>query len=143
MSYILDITTNTDYTDDLSRNIIGIKAKKVFVTDIEFKTIIDEHWTGNEQRRAQWSVPRRSWSFEFEKTPSNAIKMQNLFTNVKGKFKAFTVIIPKLDSDGLVFSGEETAEFTIRFDMDKLAINVQEMGYKTFKVDVIQVFDTV
>ena len=58
--YNLDVSTNEDYYDyELNQEVTGIAALKVYDYSLEYKTLIDEKFTGNEQRRDVWSQPRR------------------------------------------------------------------------------------
>ena len=47
----LDITTNTDYKAAGNLEVWGITALQLYSYTLEFNTLVDEKWTGNEQRR--------------------------------------------------------------------------------------------
>lgn len=117
----------------------GVKIQKTYTASIEFKTLVDEHFTGNEQRRDQWTKPRRSWVLEFEKTPDNARIMEKFFIRQKGRKRAFQWKWDKY-VDGYDTGGDD-ATYTVRFDTDKIEFNIMEMGYRTFKVTIVQVMN--
>jgi phage-related protein len=131
----LDTTKNYDYDSTLAS--VGIKCKAVYTGSIEFKTLVDEKFSGHEQRRDEWSVPRRGWVLEFEKTPATARQLESFFIRCKGKKKAFQWTWPGR-MDGFDFGGDDQL-YLVRFDTDKLEFDALEMGYKTFKVPIIQV----
>ena len=84
----LDITTNSDYkSGDLE--VRGIMASQVYSYTLDYKTLIDEKWSANEQRRAQWTYPRRSWTLEFQKNAEGGRKFEEFFKECRGRFKAF------------------------------------------------------
>ena len=50
--YNLDISTNEDYYDYLiNEQVTGIAALKVYSYTLSYNTLIDDKFTGNEQRR--------------------------------------------------------------------------------------------
>lgn len=139
---ILDTSKNTSF--DVNAGLVtkvtcGVKCLMTYTASVEFKTLVDDHFSGNEQRRDQWTNPRRSWILEFEKTPANAKIMIDFFIRQKGKKRTFYW---KWDSvvDGLNTGGNDVT-YKVRFDTDKLDLTYMEMGYNTFKVPIIQVMD--
>ena len=141
---ILDTTTNLDFSEIISiLNSVtaGVKCLKTYTASIEFKTIVDDHFTGNEQRRDQWSTPRRGWILEFEKTPETSKIMEKFFIRQKGRKRAFSWTWTKT-VDGFDTSGDDIT-YKVRFDADKIDFNISEMGYRTFKVPIIQVMSGV
>ena len=141
---ILNTTTNLDFNEIalLTTPITcGVKCLKTYTSSIEFKTLIDDHFSGNEQRRDQWTLPRRGWVLEFEKTPDSARIMEKFFIRQKGRKRAFQWTWNKI-VDGYDTSGDNVI-YTVRFDVDKIDFDIIEMGYRTFKVPIIQVMSGV
>lgn len=132
----LDTTKNEAYDEVLGT--IGIRCLKVYTGSIEFKTYVDEKFTGHEQRKDAWTNPRREWILEFEKTPDSARLLEWFFIKCKGRKKAFYWKWNRYDVDGLDLGGDDITYY-VRFKEDKLEFNVLDMGYKTFKVVITQV----
>lgn len=138
MDYV-DFTTNEDRFDNsLQTTIIGLQALEVYELDIEFKTIIDEAWSGNEQRRAQWSNPRRTWTLKFQKTPKNGKKFREFFIKMRGQYHAFYFKWSSYNSYG-EFTGGDDNWYLVRFNSDKLNEEVDYLGYQTFSIGLIEV----
>lgn len=133
----LDISTNSDYkTGDLE--VWGIMALQVYSYTIQYSTMIDEKWTANEQRRSQWTNPRRRWTLEFQKTPEGGVKFENFFKECRGRFKAFKFKWSKTYED-LTNMGGDDEWYYVRFDSDSLRMEVDYMGYRHFTIDLIEV----
>ena len=134
----LDISTNENYTDgNEGLDVWGIVAVQVYDYNISYNTLVDEKWTGNEQRRAQWTYPRRSWTLEFEKDALGAEKFEKFFQTVKGKFKAFKFKWSKYASDGSPMGGDDKWYYC-RFNSDDLKCSVDYYGYRTFQIEIIE-----
>jgi hypothetical protein len=119
--------------------VTGIKALEIYTAAIEYKTIITETWTGNEQRRDQWTYPRYTWNLTFEKDPKYAREMQAFFMRQIGRKKAFQWTWNKYNSYGEDIGGDDQL-YVVRFDTDKLEIDANYWGYKVFKVPIIRLF---
>jgi phage-related protein len=130
----LDTSINSEYNVDTQ--VTGVKCLAVYNASIEFKTIVDEAYTAHEQRDDQWSLPRRAWILEFEKSPKSARDLEAFFIRHKGKKKAFNWKWDKI-VNGMDTGGDDVV-YKVRFDVDKLEAEVMEMGYKKFKVPIIQ-----
>lgn len=117
--------------------VCGCKCLYAYSATTEFKTVIDEHFSGNEQRRDQWTTPRRSWVLEFAKTPDNFRQIDAFFVRQKGRKRAFRWTWFRT-VDGMDTGGDGNT-YTVRFDTDKLDYQMLEMGYATFKVPIVQV----
>lgn len=100
--------------------------KQAHVTSVEFNTLVDETFTGSEQRRDVWSIPRHTWQLDFEKNQVDRTDFITFFTNQKGRKNAFN------------WTWNENT-YLVRFDTDKLDFNVLEMGYSTFSITLVQV----
>lgn len=132
----LDITTNSDYKSG-DMDVRGIMASQVYSYSVEYKTLVDEKWSANEQRRAQWSHPRRSWTLEFQKTPEGGRKFEEFFHECRGRFKAFKFKWSKTYED-LNDMGGDDVWYTVRFDSDSLTQTVDYLGYRVWQVKIIE-----
>lgn len=106
--------------------------KQAHVSSVEFNTIVDETFTGGEQRRDLWSSPRYKWTLAFEKSQVDRASLVAFFVNQKGKKNAFNWV---WDSA----KGGDGNTYLVRFDTDQLDLNILEMGYSTFSINLVQV----
>lgn len=97
----------------------------------KFNTLIDEAITANQSVRTLWTTPLKSWELEFEKNQENREKIEAFFISKRGKFKSF-------QWTWAADKGGDGAEYTVRFDTDKLDLDIMEMGYGTFKIPIKQ-----
>lgn len=135
----LDVTSNSDYRDDsIGVEAWGITALQVYSYTLSYNTLIDEKWTGNEQRRQQWTYPRRKWTLEFRKTPDGGRKLENFFKEVKGQFKAFKFRWASTYADGTDMGGDDQWYY-VRFASDDLQFNVDYCGYRVATIDLLEV----
>lgn len=140
MEYV-DFTTNRDlYYEELGRTVIGLKALDEYTTTVSYKTIIDEAFSGNEQRRAQWKRPRRSWTFQFQKTPVNGKKFREFFEARRGRYEAFKFLWKSTNEYGEHTGGDDNW-YIVRFDSDELHTGVDHYGYMTYDMTIIEVYD--
>lgn len=135
----LDITTNEDYKDVANGvEAWGITALQVYSYTLSYNTLIDEKWTGNEQRRQQWTYPRRAWTLEFRKTPDGGRKLEEFFKEVRGQFKAFKFKWAKTYEDGSDMGGDDQWYY-VRFNTDSLQQNVDYLGYRNCTLEILEV----
>lgn len=135
----LDITTNEDYKDVANGvEAWGITALQVYSYTLSYNTLIDEKWTGNEQRRQQWTYPRRKWTLEFRKTPDGGRKLEEFFKEVRGQFKAFKFRWAKTYEDGSDMGGDDQWYY-VRFNTDSLQQNIDYLGYRTCTLEILEV----
>lgn len=140
MEYV-DFTTNKDiYYEELGRTVIGLKAQDEYSTTVEYKTIIDESFSGNEQRRAQWRKPRRRWTFQFQKTPKAGKKFRRFFEARRGRYEAFKFLWRNNKLNGEQFGGDDNW-YTVRFESDTLNTGVDYYGFMNYEMTLIEVYD--
>lgn len=138
MEYV-DFTTNTDYYDKEHQvMVIGIEALDIYTHRIRFQTEVDEAFSGNEQRRAQWTNPKMEWNLEFQKTPVAGKKFRDFFIKMKGRFRAFRFIWRSKNRYGENTGGDDKWH-TVRFKEDELRSSVDHLGYSSFRIGVIEV----
>ena len=56
---------------------------------IEFYSIIDKILTYQNNRKAYWDAPKKTWTLTFEKTPEVRKQLENFFIQKRGRFRAF------------------------------------------------------
>jgi hypothetical protein len=108
--------------------------KRAYTASVKFNTIVDETFSAKEQRRDVWTNPRRKWILEFEKNKLDREALVNFFIAQKGRKKAF-------NWTWAVDKGGDDVTYLVRFDTDELQLDVLEMGYSTFSLPIIQVFE--
>jgi len=91
--------------------------KQAHIASVEFNTMVDETFTGVEQRRDIWTSPRKSWILEFEKDKVNRDALITFFVHQKGRKNSFNWI---WDSN----KGGDGQTYLVRFGSDKLDLNV-------------------
>ena len=122
-------------------NTFNCLYKRAYTTSIEFNTIIDQTFSGNEQRRDQWTNPRHSWSLDFEKNNINMQAVMAFFTQQKGKKLSFNwtwLAAHPVTGENM---GGDGNTYLVRFDIDKLDFKILQMGYGTFTIPLVQVFN--
>lgn len=137
--YGLDITTNSNYTNAsvVSDTIYGIKALQVYSYTLSYNTLVDEKFTGNEQRRPKWSNPRRKWTLEFQKNPSDGRKFEEFFKKVMGRFRTWRFKwADKYEGSDM---GGDGKWYYVRFDSDDLKVEVDYLGYRHWTIDIVEV----
>lgn len=110
----------------------NFKYKQAHVSSVEFNTIVDETFTGGEQRRDLWSNPRYKWTLDFEKNQVDRNALVAFFAAQKGKKNAFNFV---WDAS----KGGDGKTYLVRFDTDQLDLKILEMGYSTFSINLVQV----
>lgn len=107
---------------------------KAHTACVEFKTIVDEATSGKEQRRDMWSAPQRKWQLEFDKNKIDREALVAFFIQQKGRKKTFQWIWE-------VDKGGDGNTYLVRFASDKLELNILELGYSNFKIEIVEVFE--
>lgn len=107
---------------------------KAYTTSIEFNTIVDEKFTGKEQRRDVWTNPRRKWVLEMDKNKIDRESLVNFFVSKRGRKQTFNWT---WDAD----KGGDDQTYKVRFGADKLELNILELGYSNFKIELMEVFE--
>lgn len=102
---------------------------------IEFYTIIDKIFTFQNNRKAWWDTPKKTWTLRFDKTPEVRKQLENFFIQKRGKFRAFQWT---WDSS----KGGDGQTYTVRFDEDILNTDISDLGYGELQVKLREVFST-
>jgi len=107
---------------------------RAYTASVEFNTIVDEKFTGKEQRRDVWTNPRRTWMLEMDKNKVDREGLVAFFSARKGRKEAFDW---KWTSD----KGGDDKTYRVRFGADKLELNILELGYANFQIELVEVMD--
>lgn len=117
------------------------KYKRAYTANVQFNTIVDEKFTGKEQRRDSWTNPRRKWNLEFEKNQVDRESLVDFFIAQKGKKNAFNWTWLATDSETGESLGGDGNTYLVRFDTDELQLDILELGYSKFSITLVQVFE--
>lgn len=100
---------------------------------IEFYTVIDKVFTFQNNRKAWWSLPKKSWTLTFDKSAETRKKIEDFFIQKRGKFRSFEWTWEKE-------RGGDGKTYTVRFDDDTLQSDIQELGYGNIQIRLKEVF---
>lgn len=107
---------------------------RAYTASVEYKTIVDEATSGKEQRRDMWSAPVRKWQLEMDKNKIDREALVQFFMEQKGRKKTFEWT---WDAE----KGGDGQTYKVRFVSDKLELNILELGYSNFKIEITEVFE--
>jgi hypothetical protein len=107
---------------------------RAYSAAVEFNTIVDEKFTGREQRRDVWENPRRTWILEMDKNKIDREALVEFFVARKGRKEAFNWLWS-------AEKGGDGQTHKVRFGADKLELNILELGYANFKIELVEVVD--
>lgn len=100
---------------------------------IEFYTIIDKIFTFQNNRKAWWDSPKKSWTLKFDKTPETRKKLEDFFIQKRGKFRSFEWTWERE-------RGGDGKTYNVRFDDDTLQSDIQDLGYGELQIKLKEVF---
>ncbi|KKQ09682.1 MAG: hypothetical protein US20_C0005G0002 [Candidatus Pacebacteria bacterium GW2011_GWF1_36_5] len=113
--------------------------KRAHQISSEWKTIIDEMYTGGEQRRNQWTQSRKSWALDFDKNSTDTAAIMAFFDARKGQYEAFYWTWKATHPATGESMGGDGVQYLVRFANDKLDISHDIGGYTTFSITLQQV----
>ncbi len=100
---------------------------------LNFSTIIDKILTAQNNRKAYWDRPQKSWTLKFEKSAKVRKKLEDFFIAKRGMFRSFEwTWKEELGGDGNTY--------TVRFDSDILDVNIDAYGFGSFEIKLREVF---
>lgn len=100
---------------------------------IDFYTIIDKVFTYQNNRKAWWDKPKKTWTLTFDKTPEARKQIEDFFIQKHGKFKSFEWTWEKS-------RGGDGKTYTVRFDDDTLQTDIFDLGYGELQIKLKEVF---
>lgn len=99
---------------------------------VAFNVIKDKLLNASYKLRQLWQKPRRSWILTFQKDPETRKKIEQFFISKRGKFRYFQwVWKEEYGGDGKTYN--------VRFDEDKLYMDVDYYGYSEFQIKLKEV----
>lgn len=105
---------------------LSLPAKAERTKEVMFRTLSDEKFTYQNNRRAMWDEPLSRWVLTFDLTPEATLELMGFFISQKGRYKSF------LWNDG-------AQDYTVRFDDDMMAFDIFDMGYAQVQVPILEV----
>lgn len=131
----LDIGAKEDYVYK-SKQVFAIPALVSVTRSIDYSTLVDEKFSGNEQRRLQWKTPRKTFTLNFEKTKEGISKIESFFGAVKGKYNAFYFKDNSYNEVMGVSTGGSDDWLLCRLDSDTLKVTSTYKGFGTVSLTV-------
>ena len=99
---------------------------------VAFNVIKDKLLNASYKLRQLWQKPRRSWTLTFQKDPETRKKIEQFFIAKRGKFRYFQwAWKEEYGGDGKTYN--------VRFDEDKLYMDVDYYGYSEFQIKLKEV----
>jgi phage-related protein len=112
---------------------------KAYKVSSNWKTIVDEVYSGGEQRRNMWTNSRKKWSLEFDKNATDVSAILDFFDARKGRYEAFNWTWQATHPITGKNMGGDGQEYLVRFDDDELNFEHLAAGYKKFQITLIEV----
>ncbi|HSA06144.1 MAG TPA: DUF2460 domain-containing protein [Candidatus Gastranaerophilales bacterium] len=112
--------------------------KTAYQTSSQWNTIIDEVYSGGEQRRNLWTNSRKKWVLEFSKNDADANAIMAFFNARKGRYEAFYWTWQATHPVTGKSMGGDGTQYTVRFDQDELNLEHLALGYKTFQITLVE-----
>ncbi len=105
--------------------------KRAYQVSSQWNTIIDDVYSGGEQRRNMWSNGRKKWVLEFDKNLTDSNAIMAFFNARRGRYEAFDWTWADV--------GGDNQQYTVRFDHDELNFEHLALGYNTFQITLVEV----
>jgi len=117
----------------------SFQYNRAYQISSQWNTIVDEVYSGSEQRRNLWTNSRKKWVLEFSKNDTDTNDIMTFFNARKGRYEAFywtwqdvhPVTGENMGGDGNIY--------TVRFDQDELNFEHLALGYKKFQLTLVEV----
>lgn len=100
---------------------------------LNYKMFSDSSFTAKSSKTTYWNSPKRKWTLFFDKSPETRKSLEDFFIAKRGKFRSFQWL---WNSN----KGGDGNTYTVRFDTDVLNLDIFDLGYSSFSVDLIEVF---
>lgn len=113
--------------------------KRAYQVSSQWNTIIDDVYSGGEQRRNMWSSARKKWVLEFDKNNTDANAIMAFFNARKGRYEKFYWTWQDTHPVTGENMGGDGTQYTVRFDHDELSLEHLALGYKTFQITLVEV----
>ncbi|OGI00474.1 MAG: hypothetical protein A2Y25_12045 [Candidatus Melainabacteria bacterium GWF2_37_15] len=113
--------------------------KRAYQISSCWNTIIDEVYSGGEQRRNMWTNAKKKWVLEFDKNQTDSNAIMAFFNARKGRYEAFYWTWQATHSITGENMGGDNQQYTVRFDHDELNFEHLALGYNKFQVTLVEV----
>lgn len=113
--------------------------KRAYQISSQWNTIIDDVYSGGEQRRNMWTNARKKWVLEFDKNHTDSNAIMAFFNARKGRYEAFYWTWQATHPVTGESMGGDGQQYTVRFDHDELNFEHLALGYKTFQITLVEV----
>lgn len=127
------ITIDDNIPDDIPA--LDFYHKAECESSIEFSTLVDKVFTFQNNRKAWWDSPKKSWTLTFDKNSEVRKQIEDFFVLKHGKFKSFQWTWDKS-------RGGDGKTYTVRFDDDTLQSDIDVLGYGNLQIKLKEVFAT-
>lgn len=119
--------------------IFDFQYKRSYKVGSKWNTIIDDTYSGGEQRRNMWTNSRKKWILEFDKNGVESSDIIDFFDARKGRYEAFYwtwQAIHPLTGENM---GGDGKQYLVRFDDDELDLEHIRKGFTTFQITLVEV----
>jgi len=113
--------------------------KKAYQVSSLWKTLVDDVYSGGEQRRNMWSSSRKKWVLEFSKNDTDTSAIMAFFNFRKGRYEAFYWTWQDTHPATGEKMGGDGQQYTVRFDQDELNMEHLALGYNNFQLTLVEV----
>ncbi len=100
---------------------------------MDFYTLTDEIFSAQNNRKAWWDKPKRSWTLKFKKNEKVRKQLENFFISKRGRFRSFDWVWKKE-------RGGDGQTYHVRFDEDTLKSAISDFGYGEIQLKLKEVF---
>lgn len=104
-----------------------------------WNTVVDEVYSGGEQRRNLWTNSRKKWVLEFDKNSTDTNALMTFFNARKGRYEDFNWTWQSTHPITGENMGGDGNTYTVRFDHDELSLEHLVLGYSKFQITLIEV----
>jgi hypothetical protein len=113
--------------------------ERAYKVSSQWNTIIDEVFSGKEQRRNQWSASRKKWVLTFDVLESDVDAILAFFDARKGRYEAFNWVWQETHPTKGNSMGGDGETYLVRFDSDELNFEHAFNGGGRFSITFVEV----
>ena len=100
--------------------------------NVLFNVIKDKIMNASYRIRNLWQAPKRTWTLTFQKDAETRKKIEEFFIAKRGKFRYF-------QWEWKEEYGGDGNTYNVRFDDDKLSMDIEEYGFSEFQIRLKEV----
>lgn len=113
--------------------------KRAYKVSSRWNTIVDDVFSGKEQRRNLWTNSRKKWILEFDKNHTDFNSILAFFDARKGRYEAFNWEWKNVHPITNEEIGGDGETYLVRFDTDELGFEHIRKGYTKFQITLVEV----